>query len=161
MVDGTEPETRSPGAVGLRPGSEGARRPAVSPGRGLPEAQPGAPEIFLGRRLDWDVATIEGTDRGTWVVLPYRSTGLGAYRRHYIKRESLRGVREIRVWRKGGVDYLALLVEEPIAVISVWRSNRGITRAYLVTAEGADLIAELPPGYSYTPSEEEYVEVVP
>jgi hypothetical protein len=84
----------------------------------------------LRENTDTDFASVKTIHGQTFVILPFRSTGLGAYRAHFV--ETWDVVPESAFdWREHGVNFLAF----PYGgqhIVSVYRSNSGIVRIQMI-----------------------------
>jgi hypothetical protein len=81
-----------------------------------------------------DYAKIVQVNGAPYVVLPYRFTGMGAYRCHYVRQCDY--VPETAFsWRFQGVDYIAF-PHSGQRIVSIYRSNRGVVRVQIIEPNG-------------------------
>jgi len=69
-----------------------------------------------------------------FVVLPFRSTGMGAFREHYIRPVD-HAPATVFSWRDSGYDYIAF-PHSGQRVVSIYRSNSGIVRVRVLEPSG-------------------------
>jgi len=75
--------------------------------------------------------------QGHWfVVLPFRSTGMGAFREHFIRPVDYRP-QTVFSWRDEGYDYIAF-PHSGQRIVSIYRSNSGIVRVQVIEPAGAE-----------------------
>ena len=86
------------------------------------------------RYADSDYASVHKVQGTTYVVLPYRSTGLGATRLHFMRSSDPRPQTAF-TWREHGVTYLAFPFSGQ-RIVSIYVSNSGITRVQVLEPDG-------------------------
>jgi hypothetical protein len=84
----------------------------------------------LQENPDTDFASVKTVQGQTFIVLPYRTTGLGAYRAHYMQEDD-DFPESAYDWRERGVSYLAFPYNNQ-RIVSLYCSNSGILRVQVI-----------------------------
>ncbi|MGF3573691.1 MAG: hypothetical protein ACQXXG_09915 [Candidatus Bathyarchaeia archaeon] len=87
--------------------------------------------LELKEQVDTDFASVVSVNGRLFTVLPFRWTGLGAYREHYVSKGD-KLPQTAYDWREHGVTYFAFPYENQY-IISLYKSNSGVVRVQTIT----------------------------